>query len=50
MSHRDEPIDNENRDILYAIEENLKAPPTDAELEVVATKKEVNQERNSDGC
>ena len=50
MSRCDEPIDIENRDILYAIEENLKAPPTDAELDVVTTKKEVNQERNSDGC
>lgn len=39
MSHRDESIDVENRDVLYAIEANLKAPPTAVELNVVATKR-----------
>ena len=37
MEHRDEPIDIENRDVLYAIEENLKSAPTEAELHVTRT-------------
>ena len=54
MSHRDEPIDIENRDVLYAIEANLKAPPTEAELNVIATKKESETEnqgkKEENGC
>ena len=38
MSHRDEDIDIESRDVLYAIEERLKAPPTESELAIVKTK------------
>lgn len=44
MSHRDEPINIEDRDTLHAIEERLKAPPTEAELDVVKTKKEGRNE------
>lgn len=39
MSHRDEPIDTEDRATLAAIEERLKAPPTEAERTVVQTQK-----------
>ena len=49
MTHRDEPIDIENRDVLYAIEANLKAPPTEAELNVVATRKNETEEREEEG-
>lgn len=38
MSHRDEPIDVEDRDVLYSIEASLRSRPTDAELFVVSTK------------
>lgn len=44
MSHRDEPLDVDSRDVLYSIEESLRAPPSEAELEVVKT------ERKKDGC
>lgn len=37
LSHRDEELDVDDREVLYAIEERLKAPPTAAELEVVRT-------------
>lgn len=39
MAHRDEKIDTEDRATLAAIEERLKAPPTEAELTVVQTQK-----------
>lgn len=39
MAHRDEPIDVDDRVTLYAIEERLKAAPTEAELNIVKTKK-----------
>ena len=35
LAHRNDPIDLENREVLYAIEEKLKAPPTDSELLVL---------------
>ena len=38
MSHRDEDLDIENRDVLYAIEERLKASPTEDELKIARTK------------
>lgn len=44
MSHRDEPIDVEDRDVLYSIESSLKSDPTPAELEVVKTMKEERKE------
>ena len=39
MSHRDEEIDVDDRETLYAIESTLRAPPTDAEIEIVKTEK-----------
>ena len=44
MSHRDEPIDIDDRDTLSAIEQSLRAPPTEAELEVVRTTNSKEQE------
>lgn len=43
MAHRDESIDVDDRNVLCAIESNLKAPPTEAELEVVRTKGEKDE-------
>lgn len=40
MEHRDEKINIEDREVLYSIEDNLKASPTEAELKVVSTAKE----------
>lgn len=45
MQHRDEAIDIEDRDTLAAIEERLRAAPTEAELEVVKTMKNEKQEK-----
>lgn len=46
MSHRDEPINIEDRNVLYSIEESLKSPPTQAELEVVRTKSKDKEEEH----
>jgi hypothetical protein len=35
LAHRDDPIDLEDRDVLYAIEAKLKAPPTEEELSIL---------------
>lgn len=35
LTHRHDPIDLEDRDVLYAIEAKLKAPPTPEELEIL---------------
>lgn len=40
MSHRDEPIDVDDRETLAAIESKLRAPATPAEMEIVKTKEE----------
>ena len=48
MSHRDEPIDIEDRKTLSAIEENLKSPPKAAELDIVRTK-ERDGDRSKEG-
>lgn len=42
MTNRDDEIDIESRDVLYSIEKRLKAPPTESELEIVRTRKGIN--------
>lgn len=39
MATRDEPLDVNDRNTLYAIEESLKAPPTTVELTIVKTER-----------
>lgn len=46
MSHRDEPIDVEDREVLYAIEARLKSPPTLTELGITSTRGKEEQEKN----
>ena len=46
MTHRDEIIDIDDRDTLAGIEERLKAPPTEAELNVVKTIKREESKDN----
>lgn len=48
MSHRDDPIDIENRDTLSAIETHLKAPPTEAERAVIQIM-EIKEETDGSG-
>lgn len=43
MSHRDEPIDIEDRETLASVEESLRAAPTEAELAVVRTSAKENE-------
>jgi hypothetical protein len=39
LEHRNDPIDPDDRDVLYAIEAKLKTPPTPEELEILGLSK-----------